>query len=86
MGEVRGRGLLIAVEIVKDPATKEQFAESDKLGEKFTAALLRNGIICRAGNVLNIAPPLVISEAECDDLVARIDAALSETEQALGVA
>ena len=86
VGEVRGRGLLLAMEIVKDPVTKEPFAEADDLPGKLTAALVRNGIICRAGNILNIAPPLVITEAECDDLAARIDAALTETERALGVA
>jgi adenosylmethionine-8-amino-7-oxononanoate aminotransferase len=85
VGEVRGRGLLLAVEIVKDPVSKELFPEADDLPGKLTAALVRNGIICRAGNILNIAPPLVITEAECDDLAARIDAALTETEQALGL-
>ncbi|MBK7726849.1 MAG: aspartate aminotransferase family protein [Dehalococcoidia bacterium] len=86
IGEVRGQGLLIGVEIVKDPATRAPFPESDDLAGKLSAALVRNGILSRAGNLVNIAPPLVISEAECDDLVARFDAALGETEQELGIA
>lgn len=85
IGDVRGRGLLIGVEIVKDPSTKELFPDSAGLGDTLSAALVRNGILCRAGNIVNIAPPLLISEAECDDLAARFDAALSETEEALGV-
>jgi adenosylmethionine-8-amino-7-oxononanoate aminotransferase len=86
IGEVRGQGLLIGVEIVKDPASKAPFPEADDLAGKLTAALVRNGILCRAGTVVNIAPPLVISEAECDDLVARFDAALGEAEAELGIA
>ncbi len=85
IGEVRGRGLLIGVEIVKDPATKELFPDSAGLADKLSAALIRNGILCRAGNLVNFAPPLVITEAQCDDLVARFDAALGETEAELGV-
>ncbi|MBA4178951.1 MAG: aspartate aminotransferase family protein [Anaerolinea sp.] len=85
IGEVRGRGLLLGVEIVKDPATKELFPESADLPGKLTAALIKNGILCRAGNVVNFAPPLVISEAQCDDLADRFDAALAETEQQFGI-
>lgn len=85
IGEVRGRGLLIGVEIVADPATRDPFPEAMDLPGKLTAALTRNGILCRAGNVVNFAPPLVITQEQCDDLVARFDAALGETEAELGV-
>lgn len=67
------------------PATKELFPDSAGLSDKLSAALIRNGILCRAGNLVNIAPPLVITESQCDDLVARFDAALSETESELGI-
>jgi adenosylmethionine-8-amino-7-oxononanoate aminotransferase len=86
VGDVRGRGLLLAVEVVKDPATNEPFPEDAGLPDKLTAALVKRGILCRAGNVINIAPPLVITPAECDWLVDGLDAALSEVEQELGVA
>ncbi len=85
VGEVRGRGLLLGMELVKDPATKQPFPDADDLAGKLTGALIRNGVLCRAGNVLNIAPPLVITEPECDDLAARLDAALGEAEAALGI-
>jgi adenosylmethionine-8-amino-7-oxononanoate aminotransferase len=85
VGDVRGRGLLLAVEIVQDPATKEPFPEDAGLGDKLTAALVKRGILCRAGNVVNIAPPLVITPAECDWLVDGLDGALAEVEQELGV-
>jgi len=85
VGDVRGRGLLLAIEIVKDRATKEQFAEGDELADKLTAALLSRGVLCRAANVVNIAPPLVISEAEADELVAALDGALGEVERGFGL-
>jgi adenosylmethionine-8-amino-7-oxononanoate aminotransferase len=85
LGEVRGKGLLLAMEIVRDHATREPFAESDGLGDKLTAALVKRGLLCRAGNVINIAPPLVITPAECDELVTMVDGALGEVEQSFGL-
>jgi adenosylmethionine-8-amino-7-oxononanoate aminotransferase len=85
LGDVRGRGLLLALEIVKDRATKEQFAEGDDLTEKLTAAQLQRGLLCRAGNVVNIAPPLVITHAEADTLVGIVDEALGEVERGFGL-
>ncbi|MGE0539525.1 MAG: aspartate aminotransferase family protein [Dehalococcoidia bacterium] len=85
VGDVRGRGLLLAVEIVQDPATNEPFPEDAGLPDKLTAALVKRGILCRAGNIVNIAPPLVITPAESDWLVDGLDGALAEVEQELGV-
>jgi L-2,4-diaminobutyrate transaminase len=86
LGDVRGRGLLLALEIVKDRATQEQFAEGDELTDKLSAALLSRGLLCRAGNAVNIAPPLVISHAEADTLVGIVDGALAEVERGFGLA
>jgi adenosylmethionine-8-amino-7-oxononanoate aminotransferase len=85
LGEVHGRGLLLALEIVKDPVGREPFPEDAGLGEKLTGALVKRGILCRAGNTTSIAPPLVITREECDELVEGVDGALTEAEQALGV-
>jgi adenosylmethionine-8-amino-7-oxononanoate aminotransferase len=85
VGDVRGRGLLLAVEVVKDPATSEPFPEEAGLPDKLTNALVKRGILCRAGNVINVAPPLVITPSECDWLVDGLDGALAEVEQELGV-
>lgn len=86
IGGVRGKGLLLAVEMVKDRATRTPFPEPDGLADTLTAALTRNGVLCRAGNVINIAPPLVITEAEADELADMIGRAIGETERLLGVA
>jgi adenosylmethionine-8-amino-7-oxononanoate aminotransferase len=85
VGDVRGRGMLLAIEVVKDPATREPFPEDAGLGDVLTTALVKRGILCRAGNVINIAPPLVITPEECDVLVEGLDGALTEAGQQLGV-
>jgi 4-aminobutyrate aminotransferase-like enzyme len=85
IGDVRGKGLLLAVEIVKDRATREPFAEADGWGDALNAALISRGVLTRAGATINIAPPLVITTEEADDLVVRLDGALLEAESALGL-
>lgn len=85
IGDVRGRGLLIAVETVKNRDTKQSFSEADGWADKLSDAMLRRGILVRGGNQVNIAPPLVISRDEADDLVDRLDASLSEAEAAMGI-
>ena len=86
IGDVRGKGLLLMLEIVKDRETKEQFAESEGLGDKLSNALMDRGLLCRAGNSINIAPPLVISRSEADELVAIVDDATAEVEKEFGMA
>jgi adenosylmethionine-8-amino-7-oxononanoate aminotransferase len=70
VGDVRGIGLLARVELVKDTATKESFAPSDRVGDRVMAEARKRGLISRnRGEVICIAPPLVINEAEIDQLV-----------------
>ena len=72
VAEVRGAGLLAAVEFVADRATKSRFAATDKVGARLAAACVERGLIARAmphGDILGFAPPLVITTAEVDELV-----------------
>ena len=85
IGDVRGKGLLLALEIVKDRETKEPFAEADGWADALNAALISRGVLTRAGGTINIAPPLVITPEEADDLVVRLDGALQEAENKLGL-
>ena len=67
VGEVRGEGMLCAVEFVEDRETRRFFDPSKKIGPAVAAALLKRGIIGRAmpqGDILGFAPPLCLSEAE----------------------
>jgi 2,2-dialkylglycine decarboxylase (pyruvate) len=82
VGEVRGRGLLVGVELVCDRDTREP---ADALGAAVTGECLRCGLsmnIVRSGqnaNCLRIAPPLSVSEDEIDTAVEILDAALRTT-------
>ncbi len=79
IGEVRGRGLLLGVELVKDRHTKEA---AGAWGARITEECLERGLsmnIVRAGgaaNVFRIAPPLTVTEEEIDRGVAILDEAI----------
>jgi adenosylmethionine-8-amino-7-oxononanoate aminotransferase len=74
VGEVRGLGLMCAVEIVADKATKEEFPASEKTGARVHSEADKRGLFSRTrGDVYVLAPPVVITEAEIDrtiDIVA----------------
>ncbi|HTE84280.1 MAG TPA: aspartate aminotransferase family protein [Dehalococcoidia bacterium] len=70
VGDVRGLGLLARVELVKDTATKESFAPADHVGDRVMSEARKRGLISRnRGEVICIAPPLVIEKDEIDQLV-----------------
>jgi adenosylmethionine-8-amino-7-oxononanoate aminotransferase len=81
VGEVRGRGLLAAIELVTNRQTKDRFAPSVRVGDRFRSAAQENGLIVRAiGNVIGLAPALCLTETECDDLVGRMERAIQALE------
>ena len=72
VGEVRGEGLLCAVEFVEDRTTRRFFEPSRKIGPALAAALLSRGVIGRAmpqSDIIGFAPPLCLTEAEADIIV-----------------
>ncbi|TCT41105.1 aspartate aminotransferase family protein [Martelella mediterranea] len=72
VGDIRGEGMLMAVEFVKDKADRTFFEASDKMGYKLAAALLSEGVIARAmpeGDILGYAPPLCLTREEADQIV-----------------
>ena len=79
VGEVRGVGLLAGVEFVADRERKQRFDPALKVGARISKAARDRGLIARAmphGDILGFAPPLVVSEAEIDEIVAiAVDAA-----------
>ncbi len=73
VGEVRGEGMLAAVEFMADPTGRTPFDPALKVGPKVSAACLERGMIARAmphGDILGFAPPLVLTRAEADQIVA----------------
>jgi L-2,4-diaminobutyrate transaminase len=74
VGEVRGDGLIAAVEFVKDKDDRVFFDASQKIGPQVAAALLERGVIGRAmpqGDILGFAPPLCLTKDEADIVVER---------------
>jgi len=80
VGEVRGQGLMAAVEIVKDKATKEMFPAELQIARKVWERALDHGVITRVAGSNNIAlcPPLVITRDQIDELVDAVRCALEE--------
>ncbi|HEU5424943.1 MAG TPA: aspartate aminotransferase family protein [Nitrolancea sp.] len=77
VGNVRGKGLMMLVEVVKDKQTKEKFGA--ELGGKLQAATRKHGIIVRASSeVIAMSPPLIITKSQADDVVQALGAALQE--------
>ncbi len=78
VGEIRGVGLIAAVELVKDRAKAHNFAASAGIGKAFSAAALENGLIVRAmlNDSIAMSPPLVLTRGDADAIVTRFAAAL----------
>jgi len=70
VGDVRGLGLMCAVEYVKDRASKEPFDAKDGIGPKIHSATVERGMFSRVrGDVYCLAPPIVTSEETIDQSV-----------------
>jgi L-2,4-diaminobutyrate transaminase len=72
VGEVRGDGLMAAVEFVEDRDDRRFFDPARKIGPAVSAALLERGVIGRAmpqGDILGFAPPLCMTPSEADIVV-----------------
>jgi len=81
VGEVRGEGLLAAVEFVENRETRTFFDASRKVGPQVAGALSRHGVVGRAmpeGDILGFAPPLCLTREEADIIVDKTAAAVRE--------
>ncbi len=69
VGDVRGMGLLVGVEFVRDRARRAPFEPAVGIGKRVAAACRQRGLIVRPlGSVIGISPPLTISRAQIDTL------------------
>ena len=79
VGDVRGLGLMCAVEIVKDKSTKEEFDPADKVGARVHQAAVKRGLFSRMrGDVFCLAPPIITSEEQLDQVVDIVKGATGE--------
>jgi adenosylmethionine-8-amino-7-oxononanoate aminotransferase len=81
VGEVRGLGLLLGIELVRDRATNAPFPRAECVQERVVAAALERGLVIVGGtgrghgadgDHLLVTPPFVIDDAECDQVVATL--------------
>ena len=80
VGEARGIGLIGALELVRDKASRTPFEVADRVGSLAADVAQDEGIILRAmGDSLALCPPLIIAEAEIEELFDRLSRALDKT-------
>lgn len=79
VGDVRGKGTLWAVELVADRETRRPFASPGKVGSHIASWCREHGMILRAnGDILVMAPALIMTLAQADEMVALIDDAIAD--------
>ena len=79
VGEVRGEGMLCAVEFMEDKAAGRFYEPAGKVGGRLAAQMLESGVIARAmpqGDILGFAPPFCLTRAEADQVVGATAAAV----------
>ena len=87
IGDIRGRGLFVGVELVQDRASKATFDPARKLHARSKARAFANGLLCypmggtvdgQRGDHVLIAPPFIVSEAELQTIVERLALSIDE--------
>lgn len=81
VAEVRGEGLLAAVEFMDDVKERRFFTPVMSVSPKITAAMLNRGVMARAlpeGDIVGFAPPLCITREECDIVVEAFRASVED--------
>ena len=86
VGDIRGRGLFLALELVEDRGARRPFPRSRKLAESIRTAAMARGLICypssgtadgENGDHVLLAPPYIVNDREIDEIVDKLDAALT---------
>jgi adenosylmethionine-8-amino-7-oxononanoate aminotransferase len=87
VGDIRGRGLFLALELVKDRRTKAPFDVSLNLAERIRLRAMENGLICypmggvvdgKRGENVMVAPPFIVEERHVFEIVDTLNRTLEE--------
>jgi hypothetical protein len=87
VGDVRGKGMMHALELLADKATRRPFPRTDKKAEALTARCFEHGLVvypgtgCATGtegDLVMVAPPFVITEEQVEELVGLLERSLTE--------
>jgi len=93
VGDIRGRGLFWAIELVADRATRQPFDASLKLNHRIKTAAFEGGLACyqaggtvdgRIGDHVLLAPPYIASAGDIDMIVDRLGHAVDEALKSVG--
>jgi adenosylmethionine-8-amino-7-oxononanoate aminotransferase len=85
VGDIRGRGLFLGIELVEDRMTKEPFDPVLAMNVKIKAAAMEEGLMCypmggtidgKRGDHIIIAPPYIIEDEHIDEIVSKLGAAM----------
>jgi L-2,4-diaminobutyrate transaminase len=82
VGDIRGSGLMVGLELVADKKTRRSFDPSVRAARLLQRAALRNGVLVRAlpvNDVVALSPPLIIDEQALEEIVSRLAVAVNET-------
>jgi len=80
VGDIRQRGLMVGIELVKDRMSKEPFPWQDGVGVRVCQRARDYGVILRPlGNVIVLMPPLSISKREIDDLLDALERSIQDS-------
>ena len=95
VGDIRGRGLFQAIELVQDRATQTPFATALKVHTRLKAEAMARGLCCypsggtvdgRLGDHVMLAPPFIITESQLEQIVERLKAAIDAVTGASSIA
>jgi adenosylmethionine-8-amino-7-oxononanoate aminotransferase len=85
VGDIRGRGLMVGIELVRDRDSKQPFARSEAVTERVKAAAMEHGLTVYPntgfvgagdGDLVLLGPPFIVTEEEIEQIVERLGAAL----------
>lgn len=78
-GDIRGLGLMAAVEVVADRKTRQSFPESESVGARIVAAAREQGVLIRnRQDVIEMAPPFCTTEEQVDRIVEVVGTSIRE--------
>ncbi|WP_103064277.1 aspartate aminotransferase family protein [Actinomyces qiguomingii] len=83
LGDIRGKGLLLTIELVRDRATMDRFADPFAFAALCKPIFMRHRVLCRVGPQIRLGPPLSITDAETDVLGESLIAAILEVERSV---
>ena len=94
IGDIRGRGLFLGVELVADRASKAPLDPAFKINQRIKTNAMAHGLICypgggtiegKSGDHVLLAPPFIVSSDELDELVEKLGAAVDQSLKDAGV-